>query len=72
MDIATGDEERALVSADQPEFTPVRPPRAAPALRNHWSIENSRHHAKDPSWEEDVRKAPYWVGKYSPPWSTPD
>ena len=50
-----GGEPGVLVSADQPEFPAVRTKGTASAgFRNHWSVENSLHHVKDRSWDEDV------------------
>ncbi len=54
-----GGEPGALVSADQPEFPAVRTRRCGPkellrGFRNRWRVENSLHHVKDRSWDEDV------------------
>ena len=40
------------VSADQPEF--LAGPKELRGFPNHWSVENSLHHVKDRSWDEDV------------------
>ena len=55
VDIATGAVKSALVSADQPEFTPVQPKELRRLFRNHWSIENTQHHVRRHCWDEDVR-----------------
>ena len=40
------------IKGNQPEFRPVRA--KGTASRNHWRVENSLHHVKDRSWDEDV------------------
>ena len=55
VDIATGEVGRErwymLTSLSPRQWGPKEPLRG---IRNHWSIENSHHHVKDPSWDEDV------------------
>ena len=55
VDIATGEvsQERWYLLSSLP------PGRCSPSemlqlFRNHWSVENSLHHVKDRSWDEDV------------------
>ena len=55
VDIATGEMSRERWYL----LTSLSPPRCAPeellrVIRNHWRIENSLHHVKDRSWDEDV------------------
>ena len=55
VEIATGE-----VSAERWYLlTSLRPGQGSPGellrlFRDHWSIENSQHHVKDRSWDEDI------------------
>ena len=55
VDIATGEVgwERwyLLTSLNSRRYSPKELLRV---IRNHWSVENSLHHVKDRSWDEDV------------------
>ncbi len=55
VDIATGEVSRErwylLTSLDSQRCSPKELLRV---IRNHWSVENSLHHVKDRSWDEDV------------------
>ena len=55
VDIATGEVSREhwylLTSLNSRRWPPKELLRV---IRNHWSIENSLHHVKDRSWDEDV------------------
>ena len=53
--IATGEvtrERRYLLTSLSPRE--CGPRELLRLFRNHWSIESSQHHVKDPSWDEDV------------------
>ena len=54
-DIATGEVSRErwylLTSLSSRQ---CRPKELLQVFRNHWSVENSLHHVKDRSWDEDV------------------
>ena len=55
VDIATGEVSRERWYL----LTSLSSLRCAPkellqVIRNHWSVENSLHHVKDRSWDEDV------------------
>ena len=55
MDIATGEvtrERRYLLTSLSPRK--CEPRELLRPFRNHRSIENSQHHVKDRSWDEDV------------------
>ena len=73
VDIATGEVGRErwylLTSLSSRQCGPQELLRL---FRNHWSIENSQHHVKDRSWDEDVHtlRRP-GLGEVLPPWSTP-
>ena len=74
VDIATGEVSRQrwylLTSLGSRQCQPKELLRL---FRNHWSVENSLHHVKDRSWDEDVHTLCVVRGwaRYSPPWSTP-
>ena len=55
VDIATGEVSRErwylLTSLGSRQ---CRPKELLRVFRNHWSVENSLHHVKDRSWDEDV------------------
>ena len=55
VDIATGEVSRErwylLTSLG---FRQCQPKELLRLFRNHWSVENSLHHVKDRSWDEDV------------------
>ena len=55
VDIATGEVSRErwylLTSLSSGQ---CRPRELLQAFRNHWSVENSLHHVKDRSWDEDL------------------
>ena len=55
VDIATGEVSRErwylLTSLSSRQ---CRPKELLQVFRNHWSVENSLHHVKDRSWDEDV------------------
>ena len=55
VDIATGEVSREhwylLTSLDSRQW---RPKQLLRVFRNHWRVENSLHHVKDRSWDEDV------------------
>lgn len=55
VDIETGEVSREhwylLTSLNSRRWTPRELLRV---IRNHWGIENSLHHVKDRSWDEDV------------------
>ena len=72
--IATGEVSRErwylLTSLSSQQWGPKE---LLQVFRNHWSVENSLHHVKDRSWDEDVHTLRrLGVGGYRPPWSTPD
>ena len=55
VDIATGEvrwERWYLLTSLSPRQ--CGPPGLLRLFRSHWSIENSQHHVKDRSWDEDV------------------
>ena len=55
VDIATGEMNRErwylLTSLSSRQ---CGPPGLLKVFRNHWSVENTLHHVKDRSWDEDV------------------
>ena len=55
VDIATGEVSRErwylLTSLSSQQWGPKE---LLQVFRNHWSVENSLHHVKDRSWDEDV------------------
>ena len=54
IEIATGEvskEQWYLLTSSSPRR--CSPKRLLRLSRNHWSIENSQHHVKDRSWDED-------------------
>ena len=55
LEIATGEvsKERWYVLTSQPPGQ-GSPEELLRLFRSHWSIENSHHHVKDRSWDEDV------------------
>ena len=55
VDIATGEvsRERWYPLTSLP-CAQAGPRRLLKLFREHWSIENSRHHVKDRSWNEDI------------------
>ena len=55
LDLATGDVSREqwyLLSSLSPRR--CGPKELLRVFRNHWRVENSLHHVKDRSWDEDV------------------